>query len=337
MTEFNVPSTATTVRSGYLDPGAGAVATVASGDTVVYADTWTHWGNEAVFGMSFAEREPFRHRYPDGPYSMIGPVVVDGAEPGDVVRCDLVELRTIGWGWNSFPLGVGALPSDFEQPYLHYFTFDDARTSTEFVDDIRLPLAPFLGVVAVEPAGDEKTSAILSGPYGGNLVLKDATVGTSLYLPVQKPGARLWLGDVHALQGDGVVDQTAIETAAEVVRMRYTLHKGVRLQGPLLETPHSWTLIGFASTLDDAIVTCLRQTIDWLATATGMDRRDAYALCSMAVSFRVTQFAVQTGSAYSSIPPRAIHAVIPKAVLSPPVRHAVGRWLRGGQEGATNG
>jgi hypothetical protein len=80
-----VESTAETVRSGFLDPAARPAATVAPGDTVSYPDTWTHWGNEATFGMSFADREPLRHRYPDGPYSMLGPVEVSGAEPGEAV------------------------------------------------------------------------------------------------------------------------------------------------------------------------------------------------------------------------------------------------------------
>jgi len=146
---------------------------------------------------------------------MLGPVEVSGAQPGDIVECTLLTLRTLDWGWNSFPLGVGALPTDFKEPYVHYFRFDNARTTAEFVDGIRFPLAPFLGVVGAEPGGDAIVSAILGGAYGGNLVLRDFTVGTSLFLPVMKPGARIWIGDVHALQGDGVVDQTAIETAAE--------------------------------------------------------------------------------------------------------------------------
>ena len=128
-----VESTPETVRSGYLDPAAEPVATVAPGDTVSYPHTWTHWGNEAVYGMSFAEREPLRHRYPHGPYSMLGPVAVTGAEPGDVIEVSITRLRTIDWGWNSFPLGVGALPHDFAQPYLHCFRFDGARTTAEFV------------------------------------------------------------------------------------------------------------------------------------------------------------------------------------------------------------
>jgi acetamidase/formamidase len=204
--------------------------------------------------MSFADREPLRHRYPNGPYSMLGPVEVSGAEPGDVIECSITSLRTIGWGWNSFPLGVGALPHDFAEPYVHYFTFDDARTTAEYTHGIRLAMAPFLGVVAAEPAGNDPVSAILSGAYGGNLVLRDLTVGSHLFLPVAKAGARIWTGDVHALQGDGVVDQTAIETAAEDLTIRYDLHKGVPLRGPLGETDAAWIVIGFGANLDDALL-----------------------------------------------------------------------------------
>jgi acetamidase/formamidase len=138
MTVHIVESTSKTVRSGLLDPSAPPVATVNSGDMVSYPNTWTHWGNEAVYGMTFAEREPLRHRYPNGPYSMIGPVVVADAEPGDVVECRLESLRTLDWGWNSFPLGVGALPADFSEPYVHYFRFDGARRTTEYVHGIKL-------------------------------------------------------------------------------------------------------------------------------------------------------------------------------------------------------
>jgi acetamidase/formamidase len=323
-----VESTTETVRSGYLDPTAPPVATIDPGDTVSYPNTWTHWGNEATFGMTFAEREPLRHRYPNGPYSMLGPVEVNGAEPGDVVECKLLTLRTRDWGWNSYPLGVGALPSDFKEPYVHYFRFDADRTSTEYVHGITLPLAPFLGVMAVEPAGGDSVSAILSGPYGGNLVLRNLTVGSSLFLPVAKPGARVWVGDVHALQGDGVVDQTAIETAAEDLQIQYELHKLVDLNAPLVETTDHWIGIGFADSLDDAIVTCLRELIRWLHAASGISEGEAYALCSMAVSFRVTQYSHQTGSAYTSTPPKAVHGLVPKDIFPPELVGQVDGWLR---------
>jgi acetamidase/formamidase len=269
-----------------------------------------------------------RHRYPNGPYSMLGPVEVSGALPGDVVECTLTALRTIDWGWNSFPLGVGALPSDFKEPYVHYFRFDESRKTAEYTHGIHLPIAPFLGVVGVEPVGDKPVSAILGGAYGGNLVLKDFTIGSSLFLPVMKPGARIWTGDVHALQGDGVVDQTAIETAAEDLKIRYDLHKSVALRAPLVETKTTWICIGFADNLDDALVACLREVIYWLSTAAGISRSEVYALASMSVSFRVTQYAHQTASAYSSTPPKAIHAVIGKDIFPSDIHDRVGKWLR---------
>jgi acetamidase/formamidase len=261
---------------------------------------------------------------------MLDPVEATGAQPGDVIEVSITSLRTIGWGWNSFPLGVEALPHDFAEPYVHYFTFDDARTTAAYSRGITLKMAPFLGVVAAEPASEQPVSAIVSGPYGGNLVLRDLGIGSHLFLPVAKPGGRMWTGDVHALQGDGVVDQTAIETAAEDLQIRYDLHKQVALGGPLGETDTAWIVVAFAASLDDALVACLREVIYWLPAAAGITGPEAYALASMAVSFRVTQYANQTGSAYTSIPPKAVHAVIPKAVFPDDLRARMAAWLRPG-------
>ena len=97
--------------------------------------------------------------------------------------------------------------------------------------------------------------------------------------------------------------------------MQYLVRKGVELQGPTIETGTHWIVMAFADSLDGALPNCVRTAIDWLHVHASLDRRDAYALCSMAISFRVTQWADQTGSVYSSIPPRTIHAMIPKAVL----------------------
>jgi acetamidase/formamidase len=162
-------------------------------------------------------------------------------------------------------------------------------------------------------------------------VLRDLTAGSHLFLPVAKAGARIWNGDVHALQGDGVVDQTAIETAAEDLEIRYDLHKQVALRGPLGETDTAWIVIGFGGDLDEATVACVREVIHWLAAAAQVTESEAYALASMAVSFRVTQYANQTASAYSSTPPKAVHAVIPKQVFPAGLRDRVTAWLRPGQ------
>jgi acetamidase/formamidase len=328
MEKHTIYSNKDTVRSGFLDPLAPPAAMVHSGDVVSFPNTWTHWGNEAKFGMSFAEREPLRHRYPHGPYSLNGPIEVEGTVPGDALEITVLALRTIDWGWNSFPLGVGALPADFKEPYLHYFRFDDSRTSARFDDGISVPLKPLIGVMAVEPAGEAPTSAILAGSYGGNLVLRDFGVGAHLFLPVLKQGARLWLGDIHAAQGDGVVDQTGLETAAEDIELQLAIRKQPGLSSPLLETEEGWIIPGFGDGLDDALVATVRQTIKWLSSAAGISESEAYALCSLGASFRVTQYSHQTGSAYDAVPPKAVHAVIPKTLFPDTMRDRIGAWLR---------
>lgn len=187
-----------------------------------------------------------------------------------------------------------------------------------------------MGVYAVEPEGEESVSAILAGAYGGNLDLWELTEGTSLFLPVFKSGARVWTGDANAVQSDGVVDQTGIESAMEELRVRYTVHKGVRLAGPTIETPTHWIVMAFADSLDTALPGCVRTAIGWLSEHGGLDRRDAYALCSLAVSFRVTQWADQTGSVYTSVPPRTIHGLIPKTVLGETVTDRIRASIRPG-------
>src|SRR5271163_3551664 len=163
MSEITKPTThvlesmPASVSSGVLDPSRPPALTIDAGDIVSYPNTWTQWGNQAKFGMSFADREPLRRQFPTGPYSNLGPVEVRGSEPGDVLECRMLSLRTIDWGWNSFPLGVGALPSDFKEPYVHYFRFDEEREHADFVEGIRIPLAPSTGAT---PSGSTANTPI---------------------------------------------------------------------------------------------------------------------------------------------------------------------------------
>ena len=318
-----------TVRVGQMDPSAPAAAIIRSGDVVHYDGTWTQWGNEAKYGMSFEEREPIRKKYPAGPYSLIGPIEIEGAMPGDVVECRMLKLRPIDWGWNSSPKGVGALPADFQKPYLRYLKFNKERTAAEFLPGVTIPLAPFQGVFAAQPVGDKPTSGILAGPYGGNLDLAELVAGTSLFLPVQVAKARIWTGDSNGAQGDGVVNQTAIETALEDLQVQYVLHKKSVLNSPMVETPTHWIGLGFGESLETALVSCLRQVIAWMSKATAISLEDCYGICSVAASFRVTQYSNQTGTVYSSIPPKGVHCMLPKALFTPELQARLANSLRG--------
>jgi len=330
-----VESNERTVRVGVVDPKADAIVTIESGDVVRYVNTWINWGNEAKYGMSFAEREPIRRKYPKGPYSLVGPVAVRGAEPGDLIECRMIKLRPVDWGWNSAPPGVGALPGEFAEPYLKYFRFDRERKYADFAPGIRIPLKPIQGFMATAPASDETRSAILAGPNGGNLALSELVAGTSLFLPVSRDGAMIWTGNSHAVQGDGQVDQTTIETAMEDLQIQYVLHKGASLPGPMAETPTHWIGLGFGETIADALKSCLREMIKWLAATAGIAEVQAYAIYSMAGSFRITQYADQVASAYSVIPAKAVHGMLPKSIFTAETRDRIARKTRTGDSGSS--
>lgn len=323
-----LPSTPETVRVGELDPAAPSVLEIESGDVVHYPNTWVHWGNEAKFGMSFAERNVVRRRYPQGPQSLVGPVSIKGAVPGDVIECRMIRLHPIDWGWNSTVKGMGALPEEFQDPYLHYFRFDAERRYADFAPGVRIALAPTQGAVAAQPAGDKPTSALLIGAYGGNLSLPALVEGTSLFVSVQVPGAKMWTGDSNAVQGDGVVNQTGIESAMEDLRIQYVLHKRVTLSAPVAETPTHWIVLGSGTTLEEAMTAALRQTIGWISAATALSWHDVYALCSIEGSFRVTQYAHQTNSNYRFQSPKVIHAMLPKRMFSAERQAQISRSLR---------
>src|SRR5260370_31523349 len=112
-------------------------------------------------------------------------------------------------GGRGAPRGGGGLPADLEGRYLHYLPFDGDRKFTDFAAGVRIPLLPIQGVMAVQPAGDKPVSAILSGHYGGNLVLRELVGGTALFLPVGSAGGRLLNRAFHPAPGDGGVAQTA--------------------------------------------------------------------------------------------------------------------------------
>jgi acetamidase/formamidase len=316
-----------TVRVGQMEPGVPAAVTIKSGDTVWYDGTWTNWGNEAKYGMTFKEREPIRKKYPNGAFSLIGPVVVDGAQPGDLIECRMLKMRPIDWGWNSAPSGVGALPHDFK-PYLRYLKFNDERTSASFVPGVDIPLRPFQAYLGTQPPGDAPVSANLAGDYGGNLDCAVLSLGTSVFLPVQVAGGRVWTGGSMAASGEGNVDQTSIESAFEEMRIQYVLHKQTALKVPMAETPDAWVGFGFADTLDNALVACLRQMIGWLSAATGIEPVDCYGIFSVAGSFRVTQYADQTGTVYATIPPKGIHCLLPKNIFTAQMLQRVSAYTR---------
>jgi acetamidase/formamidase len=313
-----LPSTPETVRLGVFDTTLENVLEIESGDVVVYPNTWSHFLNRLQPGLSIDDIARLRRENPGrGPHSIIGPVGVHGAEPGDMLAVEFQRLIPVDWGAtfvNPGDLGTGTLPDAFPQGQVRYLDLDIARQRADFLPGISLPLAPFQGTFAVAPAAGGIVNSVPPGQYAGNIDLRDLTEGSTLFIPVWQAGGKLYTGDSHATQGDGEVNNQALETAMREVRVRVVLHKQAGWAWPCAETADHWIAMGIDADLNEAFRVATRNTIDFLARRAGLDPLDAYSLASIGVSFRVTQFVNQT---------RGVHALIPKALFSAERRRTI--------------
>jgi acetamidase/formamidase len=313
-----VPSTPETVRLGVFDTTLPDVLEIDSGDVVVYPDTWSHFLNRLQPGLEADAIARLRRENPGrGPHSIVGPVGVRGAEPGDMVAIEFQRLVPVDWGAtfvNPGDLGTGTLPDAFPTGQVRYLDLDAARMRADFLPGISVPLAPFQGTFAVAPAAGGVVNSVPPGQYAGNIDLRDLTVGATLYIPVWQAGARLYTGDSHATQGDGEVNNQALESAMREVRVRVVLHKQAGCGWPFAETAEHWIAMGIDADLNQAFRIATSNTIEFLHRRAGLTPLDAYSLASIGVSFRVTQFVNQN---------RGVHALIPKALFSPERRRDI--------------
>jgi acetamidase/formamidase len=320
-----VPSTKETVRLGVFDATLPPILTIESGDWLSFPDTWSHFLNELQPGVPIDRLAALRLGNPGrGPHSIIGPIAVKDAMPGDVVEIRFHRLRPVEWGAvfnNPSSLGTGLLPHDFPQGQVKYVDLDLSHMQGRFAPGIEVPLSPFQGTFAVAPPdgffpplSPGVTNSVPPGPHGGNLDLKELTEGAILYLPVWKPGALIYTGDSHAVQGDGEISLTALETRMREVLVEVVLHKQKNFAWPLAETPTHWIALGLDKDLNAAMALAAKNAIGFLASRAKLTPLDAYALCSIAVSFRVTQVVDIV---------RGVHAMIPKSLFTGELRRQI--------------
>jgi len=242
-----------------------------------------------------------------GPHILTGPIWIEGAEPGDTleVRIESVELRQ-DWAYNAVRPLRGGLPEDFRTLQILNIPIDMARREAHLPWGLTLPLKPFFGIMAVAPRPEYgMVSSIEPREYGGNMDNKELTAGSTLLLPVQVPGALFSVGDGHAVQGDGEVCLTALETALTGT-FRLILHKGTALKFPRIVTPTHYIAMGMDQDLDDAAKQALREMITWLGELKGWSALDAYVTCSLACDLHVTQ--IVDGN-------KGVHAMFPRSLI----------------------
>jgi len=288
-----LPATATTTHTGFLDAALKPVLSIDSGD-VVQVDTLPSGTRtdlaDSPFPLLKEHSEILNGTGGPGPHILTGPIEVRGAEPGDTlsVRFLSVEVRQ-PWGWNGLWPLKGALPADFSAKRLLFVPFDLTRNLALLPWGQEIPLRPFFGIQAVSPpASWGRVSSVEPRSFGGNLDNRDLVPGSTLHLPVFNSGAGLSFGDGHALQGDGEVTQTALETSLRGT-FEVVLSKRTGLTSPRAETPTHRITMGFDPDLDDAAQTALRDMVAWISRTKGISREDAFALFGFVGELRVTQ------------------------------------------------
>ncbi|TMR38668.1 acetamidase/formamidase family protein [Actinomadura geliboluensis] len=307
-----LPANEKTLRTGVVDRSHPPVLTVESGDTVDLA-TGTCWGDVVRPGMTMADvlRESAAWSGV-GPHDLTGPIAVAGAEPGDALKVEVLGLTLREHAFNlDLPghMGYGLLPEDFRDGHMRHYRLDLEEMSVELGAGLTVPLAPFPGFLGTAPAAAGPHSSVPPGGHGGNLDLKELVAGSSLYLPVWTEGALLYAGDIHAAQGNGEVNLTALEASASSLRLRLTVIPDAGIRAPRAETPAHLITMGFGATLDEAARMATRDMIVVAGGCLGIPASDAYALCSMTMDLAVTQTA--NGAV-------GVHAMLPKHLAGTP-------------------
>jgi acetamidase/formamidase len=233
----------------------------------------------------------------DRVYPLAGPIAVEGAEPGDTLAVEILELRTKDWGWTAIIPGLGLLPDDFPAAYLRVFDLTNGKHAF-LRDDVAIPIEPFLGTMGVCPRDAKEQVVMPPGTFGGNLDTRQLVQGTTLYLPVEVEGALFSCGDAHAAQGDGEVCVTGIETPMGAT-LRLTLEKGrsipapqFQTSGPLAPAANTGAWYGTTGVGPDLFTdaqNAVRAMVDYITARTGLSREDAYVLSSLCVDLRISE------------------------------------------------
>jgi len=286
---------------------------IQSGDTVEYQTLDAGWGlakrsSPGEPRLKFTERLPERQEKQFG-HALLGPVHIEGAEPGSTLEIKINEIVPGSWGWTSaggFPsywnkrLGMTDVPEvtlDFEL---------DARTMIgrsqfgNFKYGVRLK--PFMGIMGMPPKEDGRHSTFVPRPYGGNLDCKELTAGSTLYLPVPVSGGLFSTGDGHAAQGDGEVSGPALECPMEKVSLTFRVLNDMPITMPRAKTCTGWLTMGIHEDLEQAMWIAVNGMLDLMTELYAMSRTEAYAYATLTVDLRITQI-VNTA--------KGVHAFLP--------------------------
>ena len=285
-----LPATLETTQWGWFDNAQEPVLTINSGDTVIM-ETMMHSHNQVVPGKTIEDIKKLRTDHPGrGPHTLTGPIFVNGAEPGDILKVKLNRIVPRSYATNfNIPGMFGQFPKDFQDGQVKFLYLDMVRKVAEYLPGIEIPLNPFPGTLGVARAQPGRYSSVPPGEFGGNMDIRDFVEGTTLHVPVWVKGALLWSGDSHAAQGNGEINLTALETAFKELNITVEVIKGKKLDMPRIETPTQWITMGFDADLNLAWDNTKAQTISFLSEQRKLSALQSEALMPAVSDCRVSQ------------------------------------------------
>jgi acetamidase/formamidase len=246
-----------------------------------------------------------------GGHILTGPVYVEGAEPGDVLEVKILSIELpLDYGYNGCS---GYLPENCETGVpSKIIPLDRRKMTAEFLPGIVIPLKPFYGSIGIAPAPEMgRLSSNPPGRHAGNLDNRELVAGSTLYIPVFARGALFEIGDGHVAQGDGEVDQTAIETSLRG-RLQLTVRKDMKLTWPRAETATDYISMATDPDLVTATKAAIQEMIDFLVAEKKLTRHQAYQLVSIAGNVAITQLVDK--------PNVGVHVKLPKSIFGKPPR-----------------
>ena len=246
-------------------------------------------------------KRPGFDRTPPMVNPVAGPVFVEGAQRGDAVSITIESITVEPYSWVAVgpkrgPLGESTRFPDCSTEYttkIFRHTPGPSGTTRDgtlhFSDKISWPITPFVGTIGVAPDREVTTTLDGQGEWGGNLDIRDVAPGNQILLPVHHPGALLYLGDVHASQGDTEFTGTAAETQS-TVRLKVELLPKTRVPWMRIRKPDSIVAVYAFRPLEVAVETATIQLIEWLVEEYGFTAVDAYCLVSTCPDFRINVY-----------------------------------------------
>jgi acetamidase/formamidase len=308
-----------TVHVGHFSAAVKPVLSINSGD-IVTVETVSNIDPEEIEASGVAPpssvpeyvRTISREVTDRGPgaHILTGPIYVNGALPGDVLELRILEIDfAVPYAVNAQRPNAGALPDEFPGFFRRIIPIDRQAKTATVAPGVAVPVRrPFFGVMGVAPLpAMGRISSAPPGVHTGNLDNKDLSAGTKLFMPIYAPGALFSVGDAHAAQGQGEVDQTAIETGLRG-RLQFIVRKDMKITWPRGETPTHWIVMGLNPNLEEAMKMTVRETILFITQRfPKLSREEAYMIASVAVDYHVTQVVDGT---------KGIHGMIPKAIFT---------------------